>query len=161
MGALLLIAAGTLSGFMESHKLTVRVEKLEAFLRFLSAARTEIRYSAAPVVQILMQHGSEIGFLRQCSRFCSEGSGFVKAWENAVNSRAKLDGFSPRDRELLLSFGAGFGASDTDGQISHLELYANLIGENLKTAKENQGRKSKLYLMLGVFAGLGTAILLC
>ena len=146
---------------MESRKLSVRVEKLEAFLRFLSAAKTEVRYSAVPVQQILQRHGEGLSFLRDCTADCAGGEGFAEAWRRAVGSRAGAEGFSARDGELLLLFGDGFGASDTDGQISHLELYSGLFGEALDRAREDRDRKSKLYLTLGIFAGLSAALLLC
>jgi stage III sporulation protein AB len=128
---------------------------------FLSAAKTEIRYSAVPVVQVIEQHGTALRFLRECVKRCHQEESFSAAWKNTVLNCAKGDGFDAHDTELLLSFGAGFGASDTDGQISHLELYYGLFGANLKSAREDRNRKSKLYLMLGVFAGLSSALLLC
>ncbi|QNK41261.1 stage III sporulation protein AB [Caproicibacter fermentans] len=161
LGALLLIMAGTLWGFMESRKLSVRVESLESFLRFLSAAKTEVRYSAVPVVQVLKRHGTDFRFMRECAKQSDGGKGFAAAWKSAVVCFAKYDGFTARDREMLLSFGEDFGASDTDGQISHLELFSGLFGANLKSAREDRNRKSKLYLMLGIFAGLSSALLLC
>lgn len=161
MGALLLILAGSLAGFMESHKLSVRVESLELFLQFLSAAKTEIRYSAVPVMQILQKHGGKLFCLRECVRRCANGDGFEKSWERSIGCCAKCDGFTACDRELLLSFGEEFGASDTEGQISHLELFIGLFRTNLESAREERDRKSKLYLMLGIFAGLAAALLLC
>lgn len=157
----MLIAAGTLAGFTESRRLSLRVQKLEIFLRFLNAAKTEVRYSAAPVAQILQLHGGELGFLKACAEDCGRGSHFGEAWRSSVSDRAPKDGFTQPDRELLLSFGEGFGASDTEGQLSHLQLYSDLFAANLKSAKEDRDRKSKLYQMLGIFAGLASALLLC
>jgi stage III sporulation protein AB len=157
----LLIFAGTLLGYTESHKLSVRVEHLESFLRFLSAARTEVRYSAIPVAQVVERHGTELRFLRECVKRCDDGESFAQAWKNAVLSSGENDGFAAHDAELLLSFGEGFGTSDTDGQISHMELYSGLFRANLKSARDDRNRKSKLYLTLGVFAGLSSALLLC
>lgn len=148
-------------GFTESRKLSVRVESLESFLQFLSAAKTEVRYSAVPVVQVVERHGTELRFLRECVRRCNQGESFAAAWKHAALNCANDDGFDARDTELLFSFGEGFGASDTDGQISHMELFSGLFGANLKSAREDRNRKSKLYLMLGVFAGLFSALLLC
>lgn len=146
---------------MESHKLALRVERLEAFLRFLSAAQTEIRYSASPVEQIVRKHGGDFDFLSACADYCSSGETFTGAWTKAVKTTAVNEGFIEKDLTLLQGFGAEFGASDTDGQISHCRLYSDLVTANLKTAKEEQSRKSKLYLMLGIFAGISASLLLC
>jgi stage III sporulation protein AB len=159
-GALLLIGAGFLAGYVESHKLVVRVEKLEAFLRFLSAAKTEIRFSSMPVESIVRRHGGGISFFSDIPDAAS-GENWAGAWNNAVEKRALDEGFFRRDVELLKGFGAGFGASDTDGQLSHCSLYADLTAAALNDAKEERNRKAKLYQMLGLFAGMAAAILLC
>lgn len=146
---------------MESHKLAVRVEQLEAFLRFLSRAQTEIRFAALPVEQIVQRHGEEIPFLRICADNCVQGKPFSAAWEESVKRGTNDRGFLPGDVELLRSFGLGFGASDVEGQLSHCALYTELIGERLKNAREEKDKKSKLYQTLGTFAGIAAALVLC
>lgn len=144
---------------MESHRLCLRVEKLEAFLRFLSAAKTEIRYSSLPVESVLRKHGGEFSFFPLSAEDGSDGWG--KAWSEAVKAGAGNEGFSRKDIELLEGFGAGFGASDTQGQIAHFSLYENLVSAALEEAKKERDGKSKLYRMLGVCGGAAAAILLC
>lgn len=146
---------------MESRRLSLRVEKLERFLRFLNAAATEIRYSAMPVEKILRKHGSGLDFLAQCAQACSGGMDCSAQWRRAVDEKARSEGFAKGDMDLLRGFGEGFGTTDTDGQISHFRLYADLTASRLENAKEERGRKSKLYLMLGIFAGVTAALLLC
>lgn len=148
-------------GYTESHKLASRVDCLEAFLRFLSAAETEIRYSGTPIRQIIRLHGEELSFLRACLQKCDRGVNFSGAWRRSVEQEAKAEGFSLPDRKLLASFGKEFGASDTQGQLSLCELYLTLFQGNLKTAKEERNKKSRLYLTLGIFGGLAASLLLC
>lgn len=146
---------------MESHRLAMRVHQLEALLRFLSAAQTEIRFSALPVEQIIQKHGENLKFLKICSENFKNGGGFAFAWESGVNSGAKSEGFNDKDIAILHNFGNGFGASDTEGQLSHCALYYELVSNELKGAREDKTRKSKLYQMLGVFSGMAAALLLC
>lgn len=146
---------------MESHKLTERVEQLEAFLRFLSAAQTEIRFAALPVEQIVQRHGGELEFLRICAANCSQGGYFSAAWGASVDSGTKGRGFRSGDIDLLRGFGEGFGTSDVEGQLSHCTLYGELVNENLKNAREEKTRKSRLYQVLGVFSGMVAALVLC
>ena len=157
----MLICAGFLAGYMESHKLSVRVEKLEAFLQFLSAAKAEIRYSSIPVWSVVEKHGKNLSFLGLCYEKSSQGRGWREAWESSVREEAKSEGFSKSDLDLLSGFGEGFGTSDTEGQLAHFSLYAGLTTDALKSAKQDQSRKSKLYLMLGSFSGILAALLLC
>lgn len=161
MGILLLIAAGTMAGYAQSHRLSQRVEQLEKTLRFLTAAQTEIRYSAADVAEIVQKHGSSLAFLRQCASHCREGEDFHSAWEEGVRTGTKGTGLTEKDRSLLRDFGDGFGASDVEGQLSHCRLYAELLGDRLERAREEKSRKGKLYLMLGSFSGIAVALFLC
>ncbi len=145
---------------MESHKLSLRVEKLESFLHFLSAAKSEIRFSALPVAGILQKHSEGIEFFWLIPDGTS-GDDWAKSWNGAVLAGAVHEGFSQKDLELLTGFGEGFGTSDTEGQIAHFSLYENLTSSALREAREERNRKSKLYRMLGIFGGTAAAILLC
>nr|WP_319487961.1 stage III sporulation protein AB [uncultured Caproiciproducens sp.] len=146
---------------MESHRLAMRVEQLETFLRFVSSAQTEIRFSALPVEQIVQRHGSDLEFLRLCGSSFQKGVDFLTAWQTGVSCCAKNSGFNEKDIELLKGFGRGFGVSDTDGQLSHCALYYELTAQSLKDARDEKERKSKLYQMFGVFSGMAAALLLC
>lgn len=148
-----------MAGYTESHKLSSRVRQLEAALRFVEAARTEIRFSALPVQRLVQRHGGELPFLRQCAAACENGGSFAAAWSGALADRQGA--FTKKDRELLLSFGEGLGASDLEGQLSHCELYTQLFTVQLNAAREERQRKSKLCLMLGISGGLSAALILC
>lgn len=152
-----LIAAGAMAGYMESHRLALRVERLESFLKFLSAAQTEIRFSARPVDQIVRRYGNELPFLKACANCFENGTDFFTAWQHGVNHSGLCD----KDKELFNGFGRSFGTSDTEGQISHCALYYELTSLSLKEAKEEKDRKSKLYQMFGIFSGMAAALLLC
>ncbi len=158
MGILLLVAAGSFAGFQESHKLAQREKNLEAFLRFLQNAETEIRYSALPVAGVVARHSGELPFLRRCAALCREGEGFTGAWERAVRESPDFTG---EDEALLLRFGRGFGATDVEGQLAHCQLTKGLLAQRLAEAREEKKQKARLYQMLGVLGGLGTALLLC
>jgi stage III sporulation protein AB len=161
MALIILVASGTLAGYMESRRLSIRVEQLESFLRFLSAAQTEIRFAALPVEQIVQRHSNELEFLEICGEKCSEGDSFYKAWEKGIKGGTRGHGLKSQDIDLFYGFGKSFGASDADGQISHCTLYAELINDNLKSAREEKNQKSRLYQILGVFSGMAAALLMC
>lgn len=136
------------------------MRQLEGFLRFLGAAETEIRFAALPVEEIVVRHGEELPFLRVCAARCENGERFTLAWRDGVRAVGRETGLSRADLSLLRGFGEGFGVSDTDGQLSHCALYAKLTEDNLKNAREEKTRKSKLYQTLGIFSGIAAALLL-
>ena len=137
----MLIAAGTIAGYVQSHRLSQRVAQLEEMLRFLNAAQTEIRYSAASVVEIIQRHGSSLAFLQQCAARYKAGGDFHTAWEGGVRTGAKGTGLTEEDQTLLRDFGSGFGASDVEGQLSHCRLYAELFQDRLERARQERHAK--------------------
>lgn len=154
------MAACILAGYMESRKLGGRVQELERFFSFLSLAREEIRYSALPVERIVQKHGQSQPFLALCSRYCGEGEPFPQAWEHGMRDGLACSGMTVQDLEYIREFGRGFGASDTEGQLAHCQLYTGFIGGALAKAKEEKEKKARLYFMLGLFGGIAAALLL-
>lgn len=157
---MIVIAASTLVGYMESHKLSVRVEQLEAFLVFITSAQTEIRYTASPVIEIIRRHGN-MHLFSLCMEYYQNGYNFSNAWTDAVSTGTKGLGLDDKDIALMRDFGLGFGTSDVDGQLAHCKLYTELTNARLENARESKKRKSKLYLMLGICSGTALALLLC
>ena len=158
LGILAVCAACVLAGVAESHKLRVRVERLEKFLCFLTEAETEIRYSAAPVDQIVARHSQGLRFLRRCAALCREGDAFPSAWDKSLEE--EQGGLHAGDAALLRGFGAGFGTTDRQGQMAHCGLYRGLAEARLEQAEREREAKAKLCLSLGVAAGLAAALLL-
>lgn len=65
-----------------------------------------------------------------------------------------------QDKKLFADFVRGLGASDTQGQLSHVSLYAQLLEEHLAEASQDQKMRSKLFVGLGLFAGITICVLL-
>ena len=88
-----------------------------------------------------------------------QGKSFSEAWNDGVRNSGKM-GLTGRDRELLENFGSGLGVTDIEGQLAHCGLYEELTKKGLEEAKEEKGKKARLYQMLGFSAGLAAALLL-
>ena len=157
-GLVLLAGAFAFAGLRASLRLTGRVRRLERFLRFLQNAQTDILFSSIPVVRLLERHGGELPFLLDCAARCRGGEDFSDAWASAVRG---AEGFSPEDRELLLRFGEGLGASGAQGQQALCRLTMTLTEQRLAEAREEQQKKGRLCRTLGVLGGVGAALLFC
>lgn len=57
-------------------------------------------------------------------------------------------------------FQSYFGITDTEGQISQIEITESFLDEQLKQAIDEKCRNEKLYLKLGICAGLAISIML-
>lgn len=154
------MAACILAGYMESRKLGTRVRELEAFYSFLCLTREEIRYSRLPVERIIEKHGKNQKFLSLCTEYCHKGESFPQAWKHGMDEGLLTTGMSQEDIAYIRDFGLGFGASDTEGQLAHCQMYIGFISNALTHAREEKDKKAKLYFMLGLFGGIAAALLL-
>lgn len=163
MGSILIILAGAGLGYYQSHKLSLRVQFLEDYIKLLSFIETEIRYSAVSPVQIIRKYTKRASVLKPMLlafvKHTEEQMPIAAAWQLAFE-RVPFDyGLTKDDVYLINEFGKGFGTSDVDGQLSHCKLAADLMDERLTAAREEKKNKSKLYMMLGLFLGIGIVLL--
>lgn len=138
----------------------MRVEYLERFLQFVLAVQTEIQFSAFPVRQLIARHRSELRILGLCDEYCSRGEEFPEAWKRAAVQGTKGSGLTKKEIQMMSDFGTGLGSSGMAGQNSHCELAAQLFRIQLEEARQEKGKKSKLYAMLGVFSGTAMALVI-
>lgn len=143
----------TLVGFYFSYKLSQRKQFLCEFTLFLNTAETYIRYSGNDIISVIdMSMTSEM--LKPIrSYIVSNKDNFVNLWCVSLSKIPKQTGLNSQDFKLLNDFGMQFGATDKEGQISHIELYKSLFDKALSDAEQNVKTKAKLYRMLGIFGG--------
>ena len=155
--------SGTTIGYMASHKLRMREIFMEHYIKFLSFLEAEIRYSAKPLPNILSKSLNDVvisPLLFECLTQMKQGVSLNTAWINSIYNIPPYYGLNNDDIELLKSFVDRLGVDDIEGQISNCKLNIEFINEHLKNAREEKKKKSKLYLMLGVFGGVSLSLLL-
>lgn len=160
----MLILSGTAVGFMASHRLSMRVEFLSHYLKFISFCETQIRFSAMPILEILKKQIDVpfiSPFIKGCVRKIESGMTVSSAWEKSLREINKDMGLTDEDITVIKDFGLGLGQSDVQGQISHCQLNIKLINEILNSANENKFKKSRIYTMLGSFSGLAIVLIMC
>lgn len=165
MGLLLLVVAGLLLGLMAAGGLRRRVTSLDQLSRFMVRMADQIRYTAAPVEELLesAENSGEFADLPILGRICSKirnGERVPDAWENAVEEDGRESGLTEGDRDLLRGFGSQFGRTDVEGQIANCRQYGDLLGQRLAEAREASAAKGRLYLTLGFAGGMSLALLL-
>lgn len=150
MLCIVIVLSATMTGFYYSNKLYIRKDTLQKFINELKASVTQIRYSSDNLCDIFSDKFS--GF-----EFCDEQP-FLIQWNNLLKSYdSKL---KKSDIKLLLSFAQNLGKADVNGEISHIQMYIDMLNDCVEDAKNNINSKSKLYRTLGVSFGLLISILL-
>lgn len=165
VGLLLLVAAGLLLGLMAAAGLRRRVTTLDQLSRFMVRLADQIRYTAAPVEELLetAESSGEFDSLPLLGHVCSrvrKGERVLTAWENAVEEDGKEAGLNRADRDLLHGFGSQFGRTDVEGQIANCRQYGDLLDQKLTEAREAAAAKGRLYMTLGFAGGMALALLL-
>lgn len=154
LGGALLALSGLVWGLGQALELRRRVDLLTDLRRLTRQLSTEIACSARPLPELLA---------RNPSRFCREA---VKRPEFAEDPRAALVQAGDEllkdfgDREVFRDFAAGLGSSGTQGQVEHLELCGELAQARLEEAREACRQKQKLYVVLGLFAGITVSLVI-
>lgn len=152
----MLIMTGSLIGYAASNRLSERLSFIEQYIQFLNFTETQIRYSSCSLSQIMsgfMQDRKIGNMLRSCVDEMNNGKVLYEAWNNAVNGAAQEYGLKKEDEAVIKSFGDELGNSDVDGQIMNCRLNRELMTTRLNNAREERQKKSKLYVLLGVFGG--------
>ena len=154
-GALAVALSGLLFGRFRARRLAVRRDFLKELLVFLSALSTSLRYKSDDIFRLVSSSGELFSAISNYS-----GESFENAWKNVIGDFRSRYSLSAQDQSLLCEFGAQLGKTDTEGQLSHIELYQALFSKQLALAEEDVKSKSKLYQTMGLFAGVSAAIVL-
>ena len=145
--------------------LSQRADTLEQIQRLITRIATQIRYTAAPLRDILSPLAVEgeykaLLFLQDIQHELDHDKTLSSVWNQSVRNRQKVCGLNRADTELLVEFGNGLGKTDIEGQLSHCELYAELFSRQAENARQEVAAKGRLYTTLGIAGGLALALLL-
>ena len=81
------------------------------------------------------------------------------AWEQAVEETN--NNLKEEDKNVLKMLSKLLGKTDTDGQISQIEITENFLEGQIKAAMEAKQKNERLYTRLGTIVGLAIVIVLC
>lgn len=154
-GAALLTLSGLLGGCWYARRLGIRRDFLRSFIAFLDALATLLRYRAEDIYTSVNSSGELFHFPPE-----ARSQPFPQAWESQISPFPARYALSRQDFTLLREFGAELGATDIQGQLSHIALYRTLFEKQLAAANEDIKSKAKLYRTLGLFTGASAALMM-
>ena len=144
---MLIISTGT--GLYLSSRLDKRVKALEEILLKVDEIKTMIRYQSVEPRQIFEKMAENFVLSN-----CSYQNGNVNISEEGLYM---LD---EQDKAILFDLLNGLGKTDTDGQLSMLEMSKSLLQSRLEQAREDYSKKGRMYRSTGVLLGIGAAVTL-
>lgn len=157
IGLIFIVLGCFAAGYYLSARLKARYNFLTAFKDFLSALEINLRYKNTEIFSLIKSSAPELlnSFLKN-----SNEDNFQLYWSRCVSDIPKSFALKKDDISLIFEFGKLLGTTDVEGQLNHINLYKELIDTNINNSFSELNSKSKLYKLLGLFAGLTIALLL-
>ena len=93
---------------------------------------------------------------------CYTGAFYLKNKEKIDKMLKKCEEIlKEEDKNVLKMLSKLLGQTDTDGQISQIEITENFLEGQIKDAMEAKQKNERLYTRLGTIVGLAIVIVLC
>ncbi len=145
IGAVFLSVTGFLSGKEAVDKLKKRSDTLSWHYKAIGKIGTYIGGTAKELEDIIKSISGYGSFLTLSSPF-------------SIN--VNTESLKPSDVNLLSEFFGSLGEGEIEAEVARCKMYSNLIKELYESANREYLDKSKLYKMLGLFAGLTLSIII-
>lgn len=167
IGALCIIAAGTLLGFYQALQLSARQRQIRQSVQALQRLETEILFGYSPLPDALrtvsgtLEGPVSVLFARAAEGLVSGASGTVQeSWRQAVDGCWSHTAMKRTEREAVLQLGSVLGISDRSDQAKHLRLAVSVLQAEETAAGEDYRRYGKVWRSLGLLTGVLIVILM-
>ena len=147
---MIVVTVALLIGVYLSTRLSERTKLLSSFISLLEEVSLRMTYISSDLASLFKDNFAGFEFSPN-QPFVPQFSMMIKQYKGTL---------SADDIALLNDFSKGLGTSDTASQLRHIQLYVKLLQEQLNKARDEVERKSKLYRILPLSAGIAVAVLL-
>jgi len=162
VGALLVLLAGTLIGFLEAARYASRPRQIRQMIHALQRLETEIGYGQTPLPEALARLSGGLyapldGLLAEAAeRLRAPGGKMVsQIWEEVWSGGWDRTDMKAPERETILRLGSTLGSSERADQLKHIRLAIQQLQAEEAAAREEQMRFEKMCRSLGA---LGAAL---
>ncbi|AMX82932.1 stage III sporulation protein SpoAB [Geobacillus subterraneus] len=166
LGALLILAASTWTGFAAARMLYERPRQLRQLKAALRALEAEVMYGHTPLAEASVHIARQTAapmcelFFRFAEALRTEETSVVEAWEKSLQALWGKTALKQGELEVMKQFGATLGQYDRLTQQKQIALALAHLEREEAEALDNQARYAKMAKSLGVLAGLLLVILL-
>lgn len=159
----LILLSSSLIGKLLSKKYTYRLQELEEFYNALNMFKAKVKFTYEPIPEIFTEISCNLSnnigktFL-DAKEYMNKFPASI-AWEKAIEECNC--NVNEEDKKVLNNLCKLLGQTDTEGQISQIEITQNFLENQIKEAIEEKKKNEKLYGRLGTTIGLAIVIILC
>ncbi|CAM3244307.1 stage III sporulation protein SpoIIIAB [Sporolactobacillus spathodeae] len=166
LGALCIIAASTLIGFVLASRYNQRPRQIRQWRSALQSMEAEIIYGRIPVGELAVHLEKQLPQPISCffqylqDALFKEGYPLQDAWRQAVLHYWPQTAMKTAEREVVLQFGTTLGTGDVANQKKHIQLALAQLEAEENEARRDQATHEKMMRSLGFLAGLLVVLLL-
>jgi len=167
-GALFVLIAGTLIGYLQSARYAARPRQIRQLMHALQRLETEIAYSQTPLPEALGRIAKIVPpplaqlFAAIAASLADNADHRTvrQSWEQVITEGWERTAMRRPEREALVRLGATLGVSERDDQIKHMRLAMHQLQAEEASAREEQQRYEKMSRSLGVLGAVLVVILM-
>lgn len=145
-----------------AKKYVYRVEELEEIKVALNILKTKIRFTYEPIPEIFTEIAQNTtknikNIFVNAKEKMKESTAEI-AWQESVDeANANLNN---EDKRAIKTLAKLLGQTDSEGQISQIEITEKFIEEQIQDAISARQKNEKLYTRLGTILGMTIVIIL-
>lgn len=167
LGAVMVIAAATLAGWIQSRQFARRPNQIRRLILALNRLETEIMYGFTPLPDALERIGEQSGepiqsIMREAAAEMNPPHNRTAkdSLQDAIQSGWGYTSMKAAEKDILLQLSFTLGTSDRKDQVVHLATAVRQLESEEIIAREEQSRYEKMYKSLGLLCGAFIVILI-
>lgn len=158
----LVFIISALIGKYISKQYIYRLKELEEIKNALNILKSKIKFTYEPLPEIFeeISKNTTINISRIFTKAKEEmnNKSASEAWENSIDEYS--GNLNKEDKQVIKTLSKLLGTTDTDGQLSQIEVTESFLDEQIRQAQEEKNKNEKLYQKLGVTIGMAIVIIL-
>lgn len=166
LGAVLVITAATLSGWIQARQYANRPTQIRKLILALRRLQTEIMYGFTPLPDALQRIGEQSGDPIK-SIFTGASTAMNPPFNRtaqdslqaAIESNWKYTAMKAAEKDVLNQLSFTLGTSDRKDQLGHIATAVRQLESEEAAAREEQNRYEKMFKSLGLLCGAFIVIL--
>ncbi len=140
----------------------LRLEELEEMKNALNIFKTKIKFTYEPIPEIFEQIGKSSS--KNISNLFLNAKEKMKSLNTEISLDQAVDelksNLNNEDKLVIKTLSKLLGTTDTEGQISQIEVTESFLEKQIREAEEQKRKNEKLYKKLGATIGLAIVIIL-
>lgn len=139
----LILIASSLIGRFLSKKYVYRLQELEEMKNALNLFKTKIKFTYEPIPEIFTQisemSNKNIGDIFYKAKENMKSETAAVSWEKAIDE--SITNLNQEDKSILKNLSKLLGQTDSEGQLSQIEITQNFLDAQIKEARRRKKKK--------------------